>query len=61
LRSKHNTFMSVPLILMMFAVHGNAGAGVSFGEPWVWVLGACVLGFFGTQWLYTTATKVKGF
>lgn len=61
LRSKHNTFMSVPLLLMMLAVHGNAGAGVSFGEPWMWVLGLCVVGYFATQWLYSVAAKVKGF
>jgi uncharacterized membrane protein len=61
LRSKHNTFMSVPLLLLMLSVHGNAGAGVSFGEPWMWVAGTCALGFFATQWLYKTAGKVPGF
>lgn len=61
LRSKHNTFMSVPLLMFMLGVHGSAGAGVSFGEPWMWVLGLCAVGYFGTQFLYTKASKVKGF
>lgn len=61
MRSKHNTFMSVPLLLFMLAVHGNAGAGVSFGEPWMWTLGACAVGFLVTQWLYAKAAGVKGF
>ena len=61
LRSKHNTFMSVPLLLFMLAVHGSAGAGISFGEPWMWVAGACAVGFFATQMLYSKATQVKGF
>jgi uncharacterized membrane protein len=60
LRSKHNTFMSVPLLFLMLGVH-QAEAGVFGGDAWVWVLGLCVLGYFGTQWLYKTATQVKGF
>jgi uncharacterized membrane protein len=60
-RSKHNTFMSVPLLMLMLSVHGSAGAGVSFGEPWMWVAGLCLVGFLATQWLYATASKVKGF
>lgn len=61
MRSKHNTFMSVPLLMLMLSVHGSAGAGVSFGEPWMWVLGLCAVGFVATQWLYTKAGQVKGF
>ena len=60
MRSKHNTFMSVPLLFMMLSVH-QTEVGFSFGEPWMWVLGLCAIGYFATQWLYTTATKVKGF
>jgi uncharacterized membrane protein len=61
MRSKHNTFMSVPLLLFMLAVHGSAGAGISFGEVWMWVLGACAVGFVATQMLYSKAAQVKGF
>jgi uncharacterized membrane protein len=60
LRSKHNTFMSVPLLFLMLGVHTKE-AGFSFGEPWMWVAGLFVVGYFATQWLYTTAAKVKGF
>jgi uncharacterized membrane protein len=61
MRSKHNTFMSVPLLMLMLSVHGGAGAGVTFGEPWMWVLGLCAVGFVLTQRLYTKAGQVKGF
>jgi len=60
MRSKHNTFMSVPLLFLMLSVH-EAFMGVSFGEPWMWIAGVLVVGYFGTQWLYSVATKVKGF
>ena len=61
MRSKHNTFMSVPLLMLMLAVHGGAGAGVSFGDPWMWVVGLFAVGFVATQWLYSKSTQVKGF
>jgi uncharacterized membrane protein len=60
MRSKHNTFMSVPLLFLMLSVH-EAFMGVTFGEPCQWVLALLVVGYFATQWLYTTSTKVKGF
>lgn len=60
LRSKHNTFMSVPLLFLMLGVH-QAEAGVFGGDAWMWVLGLCVLGYLATQWMYSTAGKVKGF
>jgi len=59
-RSKHNTFMSVPLLFFMLAVH-QAEMGVSFGEPWHWIAGALVIGYLATDWLYKHSTKVKGF
>jgi uncharacterized membrane protein len=60
MRSKHNTFMSVPLLFMMLSVH-TPFTGQSFGEPWQWILGLLVVGYFMTQALYSKATKVKGF
>jgi uncharacterized membrane protein len=60
MRSKHNTYMAVPLLLMMLSVH-EAQMGISFGEPWHWILGMFVVGTLATQWLYVVSTKVKGF
>jgi uncharacterized membrane protein len=60
MRSKHNTFMSVPLLFLMLSVH-TPFTGQSFGEPWQWILALLVVGYFGTQALYTKSTKVKGF
>lgn len=60
MRSKHNTFMSVPLLFLMLAVH-TPFTGQTFGEPWQWILGLLVLGYFMTQALYSKAAKVKGF
>lgn len=60
MRSKHNTFMSVPLLLLMLSVH-TAEMGISFGEPWQWILGMFVVGYLATLWLYSTSTRVKGF
>jgi len=60
MRSKHNTFMSVPLLFLMLSVHGDQ-IGVTFGQPWQWVAGLFVVGYFATQWLYTKSTQVKGF
>jgi hypothetical protein len=45
---------------MMLSVH-EAQMGISFGEPWHWILGMFVVGTLATQWLYVVSTKVKGF
>ena len=60
MRSKHNTFMSVPLLFLMVGVH-QTEAGVSGGDAWVWVMGLCAVGYFATDWLYKKAATVKGF
>lgn len=55
-RSKHNTFMSVPLVLMMLNMHSTWMASY-----W-WILTAAVaVAWFGTKHLYSKAAKVKGF
>jgi uncharacterized membrane protein len=55
LRSKHNTYMSVPLIFMMMSQHATWAAN------WV-VLGLIVLvGWGATYWLYGKSKAVKGF
>jgi uncharacterized membrane protein len=55
-RSKHNTFMSVPMVLMMLNMHSTWMASY-----W-WILTAAVaVAWFGTKHLYSKAGKVKGF
>lgn len=59
LRSKHNTYMSVPLLLLMVCVHVPWLTGT---DPWWAVLvGILVLGFVATRWIYAKAASVKGF
>jgi len=56
LRSKHNTYMSVPLVFFMLNVHMTWLPGGWAG------LGAVVLiGWGVTYWLYGKAAEVKGF
>jgi uncharacterized membrane protein len=59
LRSKHNTFMSVPLIATMLVFHMTVFTGMS--QPLVPLAGILVVAFLATQWLYSVATKVQGF
>jgi len=56
LRSKHNTYMSVPLVWMMINAH-TTWASSSKG----WLLGVIALGWFITGHLYKRAGKIKGF
>ncbi len=56
LRSKHNTYMSVPLVFLMLNSHMTWLPGGAFG------LGGVVLVGFGvTYMLYNKAAQVKGF
>ena len=58
-RSKHNTYMSVPLVFMMLNFHNT---WASMGAATTAVLGAIVLVGFGlTYHLYDRAKKVPGF
>jgi uncharacterized membrane protein len=58
LRSKHNTYMSVPLLLLMVAT----GQPAAFSLEWyVFLPLVYVIGFAGTYWAYKQAPKVKGF
>lgn len=54
-RSKHNTYMSVPLVFMMLNAHSTWAA-----HP-ITVIVLVAIGFFGTFHLYNHSTKVKGF
>ena len=55
-RSKHNTYMSVPLIWMMLNQHTIAFAG-----SWIALIGAIAIGWGLTYFLYQKAAKVPGF
>jgi len=56
LRSKHNTYLSVPLLFTMLAQHATWAAG------YVWALPVVVLaGWAFVYWMYGKAAAVKGF
>lgn len=54
-RSRHNTYMSVPLLWMMVDQHTTG-----FASP-VYLLVVILLGWALVYWLYTKAGQVKGF
>lgn len=56
-RSKHNTFLSVPLIYTMINMHTTVPGANS---P-LYLLGAIVLGWLVVQWTYKKSAKIKGF
>jgi uncharacterized membrane protein len=58
LRSRHNTFMSVPLIFMMISNHYPTMYGQQYRD--VCLLGVIVIGFAFTRWLYAKSAKVSG-
>jgi len=55
LRSKQNTYMSVPLIFTMMNAHAT-----TFASPLTVVL-AVLIGWGAVYWLYSTSKTVKGF
>lgn len=66
LRSRHNTFMSVPLVFTMVSNHfstmyGNVNtvAGIRIRD--LCLLGVFVVGFGFVRWLYGKSAKVAGF
>lgn len=56
-RSKHNTFLSVPLFYTMINMHTTVPGGNS---P-LYLLGAIVLGWLAVHLTYKKSAKVKGF
>ncbi len=59
LRSKHNTYMSVPLLLFMVSVHQPAILSIS---EWYYVLPVVlVVSFLVTKALYAKAKSIPGF
>jgi uncharacterized membrane protein len=61
LRSKHNTFMSVPLLLTMLNQHLTLFTGGSGMPAVAWLAAAMLVSLLVTQRLYATAAKVQGF
>ncbi len=59
LRSRHNTYMSVPLVFFMISNHYPT----MYANPMrdVCALGVVIVGFIGTRLLYGKSTKVQGF
>jgi len=57
LRSKHNTYLSIPLVWMMI----NSHTSVPFATTWLYTLGMVAVGWIVAFLLYKKAAKVKGF
>jgi uncharacterized membrane protein len=55
-RSRHNTYMSVPLVWAMLVQHTTAYAG-----SWIWLLIAIAVGWLVTVQLYKKGAAVPGF
>lgn len=60
-RSRHNTYMSVPLVWMMLDQHTTAFAGAERHMTWFWLMVVIAVGWGITVQLYKKATAVKGF
>ena len=56
-RSRHNTYMSVPLVWMMI----NSHTTVPFASTYLWLLFVVGIGWGATMWLYKKAPTIKGF
>ena len=59
LRSRHNTFMSVPLVFFMISNHYATVFGSNYRD--LYALAIIVIGFLMTRVLYGKAGKVPGF
>ena len=55
-RSKHNTYMSVPLLWTMINSHT-----VTFSGSWLYLIGAVAIGWLLVWFVYKRSAKVKGF
>lgn len=56
-RSRHNTYLSVPLVWTMINQHTT----VPWAEGPVWLFVMIVVGWTVTYWMYSKAGQVKGF
>jgi len=59
-RSKHNTYLSVPLVWTMINAHSAFGV---FSEEYGWIIlcGIVAFGWFVAMQLYKRSAKIKGF
>ncbi|HZV11637.1 MAG TPA: urate hydroxylase PuuD, partial [Candidatus Kapabacteria bacterium] len=57
-RSRHNTYLSVPLVWAMINAHSTFLDGDC---AWLYMLGAVVIGWLFVMWTYKKAATVKGF
>jgi uncharacterized membrane protein len=57
MRSRHNTYMSVPLVWTMI----NSHTTVPFASTYLWLIFMVGLGWGATMWLYKKAPTIKGF
>ena len=61
-RSKHNTYMSLPLLLFMVAVHQDSLLRFNEGaQPYFAIAGVLLIGFAFTYLIYAKAKTVPGF
>ena len=58
LRSRHNTYLSIPLVWTMVNAHTTWAAGAN---AWIYTSGAVLLGWWIGSMLFKRAPKVKGF
>jgi len=56
-RSRHNTYLSVPLVWTMI----NAHTVVPGANSWLWLLGVTLVGWLAVSLVYSKSLKVKGF
>ena len=56
-RSRHNVYLSVPLVWTMI----NAHTAVPAAGSWIYLLAVVVVGWLVVSWVYSKAAKVKGF
>jgi uncharacterized membrane protein len=59
LRSRHNTFLSVPLVFTMVSNHYPTMYGGTYRD--LCLLGVLVIGFAFVRWMYGKSAKVAGF
>ncbi len=55
LRSKHNTYMSVPLVFTMISQHGTSFLGFMGDKGWCLLAGVILFAWIGTKHLYKKA------
>jgi uncharacterized membrane protein len=59
LRSRHNTFMSIPLVFTMISNHYPTMYGQTYRD--ICLLAVIVIGFAFCRWMYSKSAKVSGF